>query len=407
LFYTATDQRTGQVLVGQALAGQPPAATPTEFLGQELVELLKADKKAMYGTESALSNVGEQAAKATKAVKSTFKKLRNKGRQYLQKQTGSQPAEGSGAEEQEPQAEPADTKSLAADYIYTESCHNAEAEAHGRVAFATFFLCMLGDMRWYLSSKPGQSVPVLDRERFLHQKRNMGEGEGTAIWPLLQNFCQTQMLEEFVKARVAEVQARQPITPDAPLFIQCAHYHRHHKIDFGLLRVREVARQLAQSNQARLAAVVQSNARTTAMALTSNKPYDGDYAQTVAHLVEQCRESSTVLFDVMTVVWLRLRDSRGMQWKHGYQALMILRNLLYHGPMAVIAEASDGLDKIRAMKYYENMRSQIVPQVRNAASDVYNLLVDRTRLFHIRRICSNRRWQMKHPPRVSKPSDDS
>ena len=50
----------------------------------------------------------------------------------------------------------------------------------------------------------------------------MGEGEGTPIWPLLQNFCQTQMLEEFAKARIEEVRTRQAVTLDAPLFVQCA-----------------------------------------------------------------------------------------------------------------------------------------------------------------------------------------
>lgn len=132
------------------------------------------------------------------------------------------------------------------------------------------------------------------------------------------------------------------------------------------------------------------------MALTSNKQFDGDYAKSVALLVEDCRESSFVLFDVMSVIWLRIQDSKGMQWKHGYHALLILRNLLYHGPLAVIAEATDGLEKIRVMKYYENMRSNVVQQIRNVATELYDLLVDRSRLFHIRRVCAKRRWELQN-----------
>ena len=379
-------------------AAAAAAATPTENLGQELVELLKNDRKVLYG-ESAMDKMGETAAKATKAVKSTFIKLRNKGRQYLQKRSDS--AINEEADEQQQQQQQPDAKSLAPDYIYTEACHNEAGEEEARIAFTTFFLCMFGNMRWYLSAsqQPGQ-LPTLDRERFLQQKRSMGEGDGTPIWPLLQNFVQTQMLAEFVKARIEEIRLRLPVTPDAPLFLQCAAYHRQHNIDFGLLNVRRVTRQVAQSSPARLTGMLQTNARRMAMTLTSNKVYEGDYGKAIAQLVDQCRESSSILFDVMSVIWLRLRDSRGMQWKHGYQALQILRNLLYHGPLAVIAEATDGLEKIRAMKYYENMRSQVVPQVRVAASTVYSLLVDRAKLFAIRRVCAYRRLQLQNPPKV-------
>ena len=139
------------------------------------------------------------------------------------------------------------------------------------------------------------------------------------------------------------------------------------------------------------------------MSLTSNKLFEGDYDQAIAQLVEQCRECTSILFDVMSVIWLRLRDCKGMQWKHGHQALQLLRNLLYHGPVATIAEATDGLSKIRALKFYENIRAQNAQLVRSAASMVYTLLVDRAKLFHIRRICANRRriLQNKSEPIVS------
>ena len=202
------------------------------------------------------------------------------------------------------------------------------------------------------------------------------------------------MLEEFAKARVEEVRTRMPVTPDSPLFTQCANYHRTQGVDFSVMSVRRVARQVAQNDPGRR--ILQSAARRTAMNLTSNRTYEGDYNEAVATLVEQCRESSSTLFDVMSVIWVRLRDSKGLHWKHGFQALQILRNLLYHGPLAAIAEATDGLDKIRVMKFYnENMRSQICTQIRQVANQVYNLLVDRSKLFQIRRLCINKRRVMR------------
>lgn len=376
--------------------GLPAASmSASEMLAQDLVDLLKVDKRVLYG-ESALTNVSETAAKATKAVKSGLKKAFTKGKKFLKNRSSSMSDGGSGDEAEVDDDDPAsDGDSLLPDYIYTQGSQNETAEEEARIAFSSFFLSLYGNMRWYLSATPGK-LPQLDRKRFLQQKRSMGEGENTPVWPLLQNFCQTQMLEEFAKARVEEVRTRHPVTSDSPLFTQCANHHRLNGVDFSVVNVRRVARLVAQNSPSR--SILQTNARRTAMLLTSNRTFEGDYNKAVAHLVEQCRESSSVLFDVMSVIWVRLRDSKGLHWKHGLQALQILRNLLYHGPMAAIAEATDGLDKIRMMKFYnDNMRSQICTQIRQAAKDVYSLLVDRAKLFNIRRLCINKRRLLRKP----------
>jgi hypothetical protein len=381
--------------------GLPAASmSASEMLAQDLVDLLKVDKRSLYG-ESTLSNVSETAAKATKAVKSGFLKLREKGKQFLKSRGTSNVSADSGSRDEDEQEGGADGQggtdhnTMLPDYIYTQGAQNEAAEEEARIAFASFFLSLFGNMRWYLSASPGK-LPQLDRKRFLQQKRSMGEGENTPVWPLLQNFCQTQMLEEFAKARVEEVRTRLPVTADSPLFMQCANYHRLHSIDFSVVNVRRVARQVAQNNPSRT--ILQTQARRTAMLLTSNRTFEGDYNKTVALLVEACRESSSALFDVMSVIWVRMRDSKGLHWKHGFQSLQILRNLLYHGPLAAIAEATDGLDKIRILKFYnDNMRSQICTQIRQAASQVYNLLVDRAKLFNIRRLCIDKRRLLRTP----------
>eukprot|EP00934_Nitzschia_sp_Nitz4_P006130 Nitzschia sp. Nitz4//scaffold1_size375055//330463//333808//NITZ4_000334-RA/size375055-augustus-gene-0.735-mRNA-1//-1//CDS//3329541219//6120//frame0 len=378
--------------------GAPPSpVSSAEYLAQDLVDLLKVDKRSIYG-ESTLSNVSETAAKASKAVKTGFLKLKEKGRKFLQSRSGSSLGEeeefdNAAAAPTETSGDARDQDTFLPDFIYTQGVLNEATEEEARIAFASFFLSLFGNMRWYLSVTPGQ-VPHLDRQRFLQQKRSMGDGENTAIWPLLENFCQTQMLEEFAKSRVEEIRTSQPVTSDSPLFTQCTNYHLMHNIDFSLESVRRVARQVAQNSPSR--DILQTKARRTAMLLTSNKTYEGDYNRAVATLVEQCRECNSVLCDVMSVVWVRLRDCKGLHWKHGFQALQILRNLLYHGPLAAIAEATDGLDKIRVMKFYnDNMRSQICTQIRQVASQVYNLLVDRTKLFAIRRLCINKRRTMR------------
>lgn len=375
----------------------PPSAS--EFLAQDLLEILKMDKKALIGEVSALSNMGETAGKAAKAIKSGFSKLKRRikgnsssGELEESEEQGDDRGDSGAVVSSE-------TSSVADDYIFAEGCHNEVGEQEVRLAFTVFFLAMIGNMRWYLTVPSQGQLPKLDYNRFLEYKRSAGDGQGTAIWPLLQNFCQTQMFNEFAKARVDEVRLRIVVsTPDAPLFSQCSHYHRQHNIDFSVNSVRSVARQVAQANPGRLTGLLQTNARRMAMNLTSNKAFEGDSDRAMAQLVEQCRESSSVLFDVMSVIWLRLRDSKGMQWKHGYLAMQILKNLLYHGPLAAVAEATDGLDKLRALKSYENMRGGVTQDMRSNAATLFNLLVDRSKLWAVRRLCAKKRRDLTIPP---------
>ena len=360
----------------------------SDVLAQDLVEVLKSDKKTIFGE---VSFAGEQAAKAAKAVKHAFGRLREHGRKFM---TGGQddPVATQEAQQQQQQSQHAVTE----DEIYTEGCQNEAGEEEARVAFCTFFLCLYGDLKWYLGapSAPGET-PKLDRDRFLQQKRLSGDGEGSPIFPLLQNMCQSQMFEQFVNARIQEIRTRTVVTKDSPLFLVCANYHRQHNIDFSVVNVRRVTIQVSQANPSRLVSQANASARLMAMTLTSNKGYEGNHAQAVAQLVEFCHETS-VLMDVMSVMWMRLNDAKGNHWKHALLALQIMRNLLFHGPLAVIAEATDGLDKIRQMKgYKDNMRGQICQSVQQAAAQLYNLLVDRTKLFEIRCFCANRRREIR------------
>lgn len=363
------------------------ANSASDILAQDLIEILKSDKKTIFGE---VSFAGEQAAKAAKAVKNAFGRLRQQGRKLL---AGNQEESGEGL--QEPHQEPSQ-HAVTEDEIYTEGCQNETGEEEVRVAFCSFFLCLYGDLKWYLAPPAvAGETPRLDRERFLQQKRQLGDGEGSPIFPLLQNMCQSQMFEQFVNARIEEIRTRVVVTKDSPLFLVCANYHRQHNIDFSVISVRRVTQQVAQANPSRLISQANANARVMAMSLTSNKGFDGDHTQAIAQLVDFCHETS-VLMDVMSVMWMRLNDAKGNQWRHALLALQVIRNLLYHGPLASVAECTDGLDKIRQMKgYKDNMRGQVCNSIQMVAGEVYNLLVDRTKLFEIRRFCTNRRREIR------------
>jgi len=385
-----SDQYSIQQQLGAS--GVPQASAPT-LLAQDLVELLKNDKKILLG-ESAVAQVQLVAAKAGKAVKAGFMKLKQRGKMFI-KQNSKLSSERSDVvpeEELEP-VEPMDINSMAPDYIFTEGCRNEIAEEDARLAFASFFLSIFGDMRWYVKSQPG-TAPQLDRDRF--QQFKLANGDGEHMAHLMENFCQTQMLEEYAKLRIEELRIRQEINEASPRFLQCVKYHQAHNIDFNTLSVRRVARQIFQANASSL--LQQTSARRMAMELTSKRAFEGDYNKALADLVEQCRESSSVLYDVMSVVWIRMRDNRGMQWRHATHSLHVLKSLLFHGPLAAVAEATDGLDKIRALKYYNgNRQTSICVQIRAAASLVYNLIVDRSKLFYMRKVCIARRRYMRKP----------
>jgi hypothetical protein len=356
-----------------------------DYLVQDLLELIKVDKRNMTGGES---GVQETAAQTVKAVKSAFGKIRKLGKEYIQQKSGS---------DYDTPVTPLETPTPPAnleDDIYLEGVQNDVGEEEARIAFAMFFLCAYGDMRWYLMSGP---TPQLDRNRFLQQKRAI---DGEALYPLYQNMCHSQMFDQFVKERVEEISNRIPVTKDSTLFAVCSNYHRKNQIDFTVMSVRRVARQVAQANPGRLVSQANANARRLAMALTSNKTFEGNHGQAVAQLVEMAHETSSVLCEVMSVIWMRLADSRGMQWKHALYSFQILRNLLYHGPLAAISEAMDGLDRIRKLKAYnDTMRGQNCQQIQMAAAEVYNLLVDLAKLFSIRRVSADRRRVMKNPPK--------
>ena len=67
--------------------------------------------------------------------------------------------------------------------------------------------------------------------------------------------------------------------------------------------------------------------RTTALALTSDAPFDGDVTLAMSELVKSCHECNTNLSVVMSVVWHRLETKTTSI----VLALRLLRNLLTEG----------------------------------------------------------------------------
>jgi hypothetical protein len=187
---------------------------------------------------------------------------------------------------------------------------------------------------------------------------------------------------------------------DAPLFAIVANHHRINRIDFGLGHVRLSVRRIATDPYLPGNYLIKWNrsVRGRASELTSAQTYNGDWNLAVAQLTQDCCESSAILIDTMMVLWSRLQEGRGMQWKKALLALQILRNLLLNGPINAIAEVTDGFASICILKLYaEALRAQNSKLVRDVAVEIYSLVVDLPVLFARRRELMNQCCLAKDP----------
>ena len=349
----------------------------SDFLAQDLCDILKADKQTMNGTAVAARHM---ARKATKAVKSTLKyflggkKAMDDDDDEEQLYESIEVKKSRKERRKEPSA------------VFIEGCRNEAGEEAAQLAFVSFFLRMLGNSEGYLGKEEEGKEASFNQELFLKQRTDRGDGPGTPMWKMLLKFCETSLLQEFVKTREEHIRKRQPVPLDAPLFWRCIDYHVLRDIDFGILHIRSVTRKLLQSTSVQQ--MLPSNVRRLAMAITSKRKFEGNLGDATADLAELSRESSGALCDVMSVLWLRMRDSKGLQWVHGYQAIRVLKEVLLHGSITVVADASDGIDLIRMLAHRE---SKGYEQIQVEAREVYNLLVDRSRLFLRRRVAGEQR----------------
>ena len=59
------------------------------------------------------------------------------------------------------------------------------------------------------------------------------------------------------------------------------------------------------------------------------------------------------LASIVRTVEFRLADCRGIQWRHGHKALLLLRGLALFGPPPAVAHALDLLDHARMLRVSE------------------------------------------------------
>jgi len=382
--------------------GEVPSSTSAsiaEMLSSDLMNVMKMDKKIVKGADGGGGGTVSSTVMGTAA---------DKIKKRLQKFKGTTKKVQDGVDGGVPTVEDevGDMAALSMSdfvvkesYTYGEGFGNEVCEEEVRIAFVIFFVCLIGDMKIYLRPGKKGQVPSFDKELFLECHKRLGNRETSAMYPMINLFKESQIFEQFVKSRVAEIQIRKPVTLTAPVFSYATNHHRVHRISFAsTMDVRRIVRETAHINPGRFIINWTTSARNRTMDLTSNNRNELVASEEMRKLVQTCRDGTYALTEVMGVLWERLRDSRGMQWKHGLYALQVIKELILQGPITAVSEAMNGLGIIRKMKFYENMRTVATVQVKSLAVQVYNILVNRARLFSMRRVCALRRRQIEAPP---------
>lgn len=227
-----------------------------------------------------------------------------------------------------------DTESL-------EPCTVAEnegSEEDVRASLVCFFLHMYGDMGMYLSETNGTFW--LDRRKFLLRKKQDGEKENSPMFYVLRKFSSSKMFSDFVNQRISDMisittRERISIMPHhIPLFDICCKYLSVHRLEFSLINVRKIVANTVISCTRHLAVERSVTLRNSALALTSDAPFDGNVGSSLTQLIESCRECNTNLSVVMSIIWHRLNDARNSICI--LLALQMLKNLLLHGVSVMV-----------------------------------------------------------------------
>ena len=400
----------------------------SDVLFQDLNECMKADKK-LFWQGAVQEKLGLAAAKGKKVASEAMKK----GLKYLKSKKGSKSSDvenrdfvksdsggaGDGGEDgdvdddvvatdQQQQGDYVSGNGSGSlsklvgkgNYAYEEGFSSEKSEEDARIAFAIFFVCLFGDIRSYLTQKTPGEPPVVDKEKFMKYRAANGDMPGSGMFLLIANFLRGgKIFDTFVAARLNEVQMRRPVPEDSPLFALVTNYHRLNKIDFAMNNVRQTVRQIAtQDFPTRYLIDWNIKLRDKVSQLTSTQAFNGDFRKAVMQLTEDCHESSTILIDTMMVLWTRMQEGKGLQWKKALLSLQIFRSLLLNGPINAVSEAIDGFASIRILKSYtEALRGQNSKLVRDVAIDIHTLLVDLPVLFARRRESMNARRLAKDP----------
>lgn len=217
--------------------------------------------------------------------------------------------------------------------------NNDKGEEIAKASLVCLFLEFFGDMGMYLTMdqrKQGGSFNV-DIKKFLHRKRQMGVRQDTPMYNLLQQLTRSTMFETFSNARLVDLEPKPKssmgiaLINHTPIFALCQKHMGAQRTKFTTPNIRKVVFTTVAASPERNLVDTLQEVRLRALALTSEKPFEGDEVVALTTLIDVCRGCSSSFTQVMQVIWLRIREHRAYLWKRPLLGLHLLRNFLLHG----------------------------------------------------------------------------
>ena len=257
-------------------------------------------------------------------------------------------------------------------------CNNDQGEELMRASLICFFLELYGDIGMYLlaSKSTGRALKV-DRKKFLLRKTQMGVPEKSPMWRVLKQFSRSIMFERFVNGSIEDsekLKKTKSLLDHIPIFSLCQRHLRKNKSEFTTVDIRRVVFTTIEGCPVHKFVERQENVRERALALTSNSAFEGDEVREIKKLVQECRESSSSLAQVVAVCWMRVGETRSSYWKHNLLGLNLFKTLVIHGPIAAISAVTDGTAMIYALRYYVNKNIEAEKSIQLSARQLFYLI---------------------------------
>jgi len=270
------------------------------------------------------------------------------------------------------------------------ACDNEEGEEMIRASLLSFFLELYGDLGMYLLMSKSTGALKVDKKKFLVRKSQMGFTDKTPMWFLLKQFSRSITFERFINGRIedAERQARNKphiILDHVPIFALCQKHLRKTKSTFTTTEIRRVVFTTVEGCPRHRVVENLEVVRNRGLALTSEKPFEGDEVAEIKKLIESCKGCNLSLRQVMAVCWIRIGETRANLWKHNLLGLHLLKTFALHGPITSVSAAIDGIAEIYALRFYDNKNVEAARSIQTSATQLYFLLDNIALTFSRRR----------------------
>lgn len=85
--------------------------------------------------------------------------------------------------------------------------------------------------------------------------------------------------------------------------------------------------------------------------VTSNKPSKKNISDCYHDIINKSFHSEHISY-IDEIIWSRLSDTKGIQWRHGYKSMLLIEILLQYGSEACLANSLDHVRRLYSMSKY-------------------------------------------------------